>query len=292
MQEFTYHRASTVEEACERLAADENAAVLAGGQTLLLELRAGDADVDRVVDVGSLDDLDRIAVTPEHVCVGATATYARVRSHDRVRSVLPALPRMVSHVGDEQIRSRATLVGGVLCASPTGHPPPLAVGLDARLTVRSRSGERTVAAADLYERPGETTLADDELVTEVRFPRPDEGTAVAFETVSGPQGVDAIVNLAAAVRTDAGRIANATFVVGGVTPTPSRLRDVERRLAGERISDDLRTEAVATAVDAVDVTLERTWDDGYRRSLVGETVGRVLDRVDGGAGRADREVGA
>lgn len=291
MEQFTYHRPSTVEEACERLAVDENAAVLAGGQTLLLELRSGAADADHVVDVGSVDGLNGVTVTDDHVCVGATATYAQVLANDRVRSVLPALPEMASHVGDEQIRSQATLVGGVLCASPVGHPPPLAVCLDARVVARSRAGERTVAATELYERPGETTLADDELVTELRFGCPGEDATVVFETVPGPQGVDAVLNLAAVVRIDDGRVEDCTLVVGGVTPTPTRLPDVEAFLVGETPSDDLRSEAVATAADAVDVTLDSRWDDGYRRSLVGETVGRVVDRVDPRTGPARREVG-
>lgn len=280
MQQLRYVRPGSVDGVCSSL--DEHGtdvAVLAGGQSLVLDLQSGDSpDVDGVVDVGRIESLDRIDVTTDAVTVGAAATYERVAGAAAVQDGLPVLPEMIGYVGDRQVRARGTLVGGLAYADPAGHPPTLAVGLDAEVTALSADGSRTIPAEEFYTGPFETALGPTEFIPEVTLPIPSGDATVVFECVSGPQDATTVVTLAAVIRHDGAHVVDCRFAVGNVTATPDRLDDVEALLSGTDVPA-VADEVVAAATANVEPTVEDRWSDRYRREMVGTLVADALDRV-------------
>ena len=74
--DFTYHRATGVDDALERLAADgDGVKLIGGGQSLgpMLNLRLARPRV--LVDISSIEPLRRVETTREHVIAGAAATH-------------------------------------------------------------------------------------------------------------------------------------------------------------------------------------------------------------------------
>ena len=143
-------------------------------------------------------------------------------------------------------RIHAVLGGSEHCIAT--HPSDMAVAmlaLGARVEVEGTDGERRVVAlGDLYRLPGdtpeiETTLAEGDLITAVLLPPPPEGFQTYRKVRDRASYAFALVSVAAAIRMEGDRIAEAALAFGGLAPRPWRDPEVEAVLTGEAPSDAL-----------------------------------------------------
>jgi carbon-monoxide dehydrogenase medium subunit len=197
--------------------------------------------------------------------------------HDEIPRVAPLLSYALPLIGHPAIRSRGTIGGSMAHADPAAELPAVAVALDAELVAQSRQrGRRSIAAGDFFTGFLSTALEPDEILTEVRIPRPVATTGSAFEEVARRHGDFAMVGAAAVIRLDAGRIAGARVVLTGVSDAPLRLTAVESVVNGVEPAD----EVFADAADQVTRTLEPPADvhgsSAYRRHLAGVLIKRTL----------------
>ena len=168
---FQYRVTRTVAEATDALAEfGDEAAVLAGGQSLvpLLNLRLARPRV--VVDINPVTELGTHHMSPDAVVVGAMVRARQLERCDDVAAVLPLLRRALSFVAHPQIRSRTTIGGNVAHADPASELPAVLVALGGAVTVRSAAGERNIAAAEFFQGPMMTAIGEGELITGVTFP--------------------------------------------------------------------------------------------------------------------------
>lgn len=165
---FAFAEPETVDDACAALARHADAAVLAGGQSLVAQLNARERRPGVVVSIGRIARL--LAVTAEGATlrIGAAATQRAVEQHPDTPAVLRAALRCVGHV---PTRNRGTVGGSIAFGDPAAELPAVLVALDGAVTLRSARGERTVRARDLYIGPFRTVLAPDELLTAITLPR-------------------------------------------------------------------------------------------------------------------------
>lgn len=169
---FDYVRARCLDEALAlRVAGDDEAKYLAGGQSLgpLLNLRL--ARPSRLIDVRRLPELAGWSDEGAMLRIGAGLTHAAIED-----GVLPgALGRFLASVARgiayRAVRNRGTLGGSLAHADPAADWVSTMALLDARLEVRSQSGSRVIAAADLVDGPLSTRLAPEELIVAVRVPK-------------------------------------------------------------------------------------------------------------------------
>ncbi len=220
MSSFRYERPATLAEATALLAgAPGRARVLAGGTDLLVARRAGSARPELVVDVKRIPGLGDIAWTPDgDLVLGACVPVQDVADDARVREVFPALAEGALAIGSVQIRARATLGGNLANASPCMDTAPPLLVLGARLLATGPGGEREIPLAEFFRGVKRTALAEGEIVTAVRVPRPPAGLATAFDKVKRVFGHDlALVNAAAAFDPGA-RTLRAAFGSCGTTP--------------------------------------------------------------------------
>jgi len=73
-------------------------------------------------------------------------------------------------IADRQVRHRGTIGGSLAHGDPASDLPAVLLATEGSVVARSPGGERSIAAADLFEDYLTTSLADDEILTEVRFP--------------------------------------------------------------------------------------------------------------------------
>ena len=175
---LTYLRPDSVAEALEQLAAaDGDAKILAGGQSLvpLLNLRMARPDI--LVDIGHLAALDFVKEHSGTVVIGAMTKQRAVEMSPLVSQRCPLIAQGLHHVGHLQIRNRGTIGGSLAHADPSAELPCVAVALDATLTVRGASGTREVAAADFFLGPYTTVLAESEILTQLTIPATEEPAA-------------------------------------------------------------------------------------------------------------------
>jgi carbon-monoxide dehydrogenase medium subunit len=272
-----YEAPKTVEEAVGLLAEHEDeASVLAGGQSLipLLALRLARPAV--LVDINGVDQLSGIVVTDGWVGIGAMTREYVAEESGTIADSVPLLAAALPLIGHEAIRSRGTIGGSLAHADPAAEIPAVARALDAEFVVRGLSGQRVVRAAEWFEGYLMTSRAPGELLTEVRFPTAGPGTGTSFQEVTRRHGDFAIVGLAASVTVSDGTITDARLAFAGVSDVPARATEAENLLVGERPSAELFDEAARRATDDIDPPADLHGSSEYRRRVAAALVRRGL----------------
>lgn len=282
MQEITFHRPDSTDAACDLLGEHgHDAAVLAGGQSLVQMLKQRIVDTEHVVDITGIDELEGITETDDSLRVGAGVTYDTVRSHPQVADRIPVLDEALGTVGDVQIRSRGTLAGGIAHADPQGDPPVVASALDATIHVAGPDGQRSVPASEFFWGLFETDLETDELITAVEVPLLPESAYSTYRAFAPREGDYAIASLAAILDFEDGVVADATLTVGSVGDVPQHVAAAEDTVVGEHLTVGLCEDAAAVAREAVDAFGDEMGSEEYKEALVERLVRDALtDAID------------
>jgi carbon-monoxide dehydrogenase medium subunit len=272
-----YEAPATIAEAVDLLAEHQDeASVLAGGQSLipLLALRLARPAV--LIDINRVGELSGVSVTDGWVAIGAMTREYAAEESETVAGSVPLLAAALPLVGHEAIRSRGTIGGSMAHADPAAELPAVARALDAEFVVRSRSGDRVVPAAEWFEGYLATSRRDDEILVEVRFPAAGPDTGVAFQEVARRHGDFAIVGLAASLTLTDRAISDARLAFAGIADVPVRAADAEDLLAGERPSAELFDEAARRATADIDPPADLNGSPEYRKKVAATLVRRAL----------------
>ena len=167
MQAFGYARAGSVEEAASLHGGRGGVAFLAGGMSLVPDMKAGRAAPESVVDISRIDALKAIAVEGDTLVIGAGVTHALVAVSETVARMVPALNALADGIGHPQVRHLGTLGGTLAKADPVTDWPPALLALRAVV----RTDRREIEAAAFFTGPFKTALDPGELITAVAFPR-------------------------------------------------------------------------------------------------------------------------
>jgi CO/xanthine dehydrogenase FAD-binding subunit len=272
-----YEAPRTVSEAVESLAEHQDeASVLAGGQSLipLLALRLAHPAV--LIDINGIAELSGVAKTDGWVAIGAMTREYVAEESETITDHVPLLAAALPLIGHEAIRNRGTVGGSLAHADPAAELPAVARALDAEFVVRGPSGERVIPAAEWFEGFLTTSRRPDELLTEVRFPAAGRGTGVSFQEVSRRHGDFAIVGLAASLTLSEGAISDARLAFSGLSDVPVRAGDTEDLLVGERPSAELFDEAARRATGDADPPADLHGSADYRKKAAAAVVRRSL----------------
>ncbi len=272
-----YEAPATVAAAVDLLAEHQDeASVLAGGQSLipLLALRLARPAV--LIDINGLQELSGVSASNGWVAVGAMTREYVAEDSKTIAGSVPLLAAALPLIGHEAIRSRGTIGGSLAHADPAAELPAVARALDAEFVVRSQSGERVIAAADWFEGYLTTSRSADELLVEVRFPVAGPGTGVAFQEVARRHGDFAIVGLAASLTLSDGAFSDARLACAGIADVPVRAHEAAEFLVGERPSADLFEEAARLATAGIDPPADLHGSSQYRKKVAATLVRRGL----------------
>ena len=176
MYDFSYHRAGSVADASSKLKAAEDGKLVAGGMTLIPTLKQRLAQPSDLIDLGGIKDLAGITADGSGVTIGAMTTHGAVATSKDVKSAIPALAHLAGEIGDPQVRHRGTIGGSIANNDPAADYPAACIGLGATIV----TSKREIAADDFFKGLFETALADDEIVTAVRFPKPNRAAYMKF----------------------------------------------------------------------------------------------------------------
>ena len=176
---FTYKRAGSAEEALD-LAAEhgEDAKFLAGGHSLLPLMKLRLAAPEVIIDLGGLRDLSYVTDQGSYVAIGALTRHHDVEHSEVLGREVPLLAYAAGQVGDPQIRHRGTIGGSIAHADPASDLPAVLLALDATVVARGAGGEREIGIGEFFQGLFETVLEPDELLTEIRVPKPASGGVV------------------------------------------------------------------------------------------------------------------
>jgi len=274
---FDYVRPASLREACEILAADEDARIIAGGQTLVPMLAMRLARPSRLVDIARLDELRGIRAEPAVLTIGAATRQVEVERSDVACRALPLLAKALPWVGHPPTRSRGTVGGSIAHADPSAEIPLVAVTLGAEIEIANASGDSTTPADEFIIGPMLTAVMPGDCVRAIRFPvwsHPRIGTG--FHEVSARQSDFAFVAAAAQVALDEnGGCIEAALGLGGVGDRAIRI-DVSA-LLGTAPSTAEAADIVRAVLADLEVGSDLHVSDSYRRRVAVTLAVRALE---------------
>ncbi len=276
---FDYIRAVSIEETCALLAADEDARVIAGGQSLVPMLAMRVARPTRLIDILRLPELSGVRDDGSAVVIGAATRQAAAERDPLIAAKVPLLAKIFPWIGHPATRGRGTIGGSIAHADPSAEIPLVAATLRAEIVVRGASGDSVIRADQFFLGPMVTALPQGGLLTEIRFPvwaQPRVG--VGFQEVNARHSDFAFVCAAAQVAVDDdGRCTACALGVGGLGEYPVRIEQAEAELIGSGLGDAAVAKAVGSAMETIDIWGDLHASADYRRRVGGVLARRALN---------------
>lgn len=275
-----YFRPTTLEEAIALARDNPGARLVAGGTDLVVELRRGVRPTDALVDLTAIGGLKYVAERDGAIELGALATHNDVLASALCHAAAFPLVDACLEVGAPQIRTRGTIAGNLVTASPANDTIPALVALHASLAVVGANGESLVSLECFYPGFRQTTLRPGELVRALRFPAlgPDQRGAFVKLGLRGAQAIS-VVNAAVVLRLDGAVVADARIALGCVAPTVVRAAAAEAFLRGRRLDPPTIARAGELALDAASPIDDVRGSAQYRRRVLPGLVGQALERA-------------
>jgi carbon-monoxide dehydrogenase medium subunit len=283
--DFDYARPEQLEDAIALMAANRGEAkIIAGGQSLIPMLAFRLAAPRLLVDIGRIQNLNRIAVGPDGVRLGSLVRWRDIERDAKLGATHPLLCEAVRHVAHYQIRNRGTVGGSLAHADPAAELPGVAVACDAQIAVAGPHGTRRIAAAEFFTGPLMTALAPDEVITELHLPAWPRERRWAFDEFSRRRGDFALSGVLAFYdRADDGSARDPHIAGIGIGDRPMRLEAAETALNGKRVEPKAIAEAAAAAGETIEVSDDIHAPADYRRALLQTLIERALTRTTEGA---------
>jgi carbon-monoxide dehydrogenase medium subunit len=274
---FDYAAPTSIDEALTLLTeGGDDAKLLAGGHSLLPLMKLRFAAPSLLIDLKNVPGLFGI----EHgngdgVRIGALTTHATVQADQSLG--LPA--EAARQIADQQVRNRGTIGGSLAHGDPASDLPTVLLTMDGSVTARGPGGERTIAAADLFQDYLTTAIADDEVITDVRLPA-TEGYGHAYLKFARRAEDWAMVGVAALVR-GTGTFEDVRIGLTHMGSTPLRATQVEQALIGQPIEPGRIRAAAEAAGEGTDPPGDLNATPDYKRHLARVLVRRAIEQAAG-----------
>ena len=276
---FGYVAARSVEEALQLLTQHgDDAKLLAGGHSLIPAMKLRLASPRYLIDLGSVPGLRGVRIDGESLAIGALTVHADIAASDLVRKQLPGLADAASMIGDVQVRNRGTVGGSVAHADPAADLPVILTALNASFVLQSASGNRTVGAEDFFIDFYTTTIAANEVLTEIRVPLPPSGAGTAYAKLPHPASGYVVVSAGVSIhRQPSGQCASARIAIGGMGSNPIRATATEAALQGQPLTPDVIARAAAKAADGTDPDDDSYASADYKRQVATVYARRAIE---------------
>jgi len=273
---FDYQSPSSIEEALALLTeAGDEGKIMAGGQSLIPVLKLRLAAPEMVIDLGKIDSLRGISEDGDALVIGAMTPHHEVAGNPLVAQHAALIAKATQTVADPQVRHRGTFGGALVHADPAGDLPAPALALDAGFVIVGPGGSRTVPASDFFVDLFTTAVGEDEILTQVRIPK-KTGWGTDYQKFTRVKQQWSIVGVAAAIRVEDGKIAEARIGLTNMGSVPIRATTVEQALVGCALEEGAIAQATASAGDGTNPPSDINGDADYRRHLASVLTKRAV----------------
>ena len=197
---FSYYEAKDLADAINIKKTDDDAVILAGGQSLLPTLNMRLSNPSVLIDIGNINELKKIKVEDSHLIIGAMCSHSQLMNDLVVNEKLPILNKILSQIAHPAIRNKGTHGGSIAYGDPAAELPAFAVLVNAEIILSGPNGERTVSAKDFYKGLFETAINSDEILTSVKYPINFNDTKLFFDEVTRRHGDYAMAGLVGSIK--------------------------------------------------------------------------------------------
>jgi len=272
--QFDYEAPESLEQAVRMLHENgEDAKLLAGGHSLLPLMKLRLAAPTLLVDLRKVPGMHGIQRENGSWRVGAMTRHADLQDTPE----LGIASKAASGIADQQVRNRGTIGGSLAHGDPASDLPAVLLALEGEITAQGLSGLRSIAAADLFQDYLTTSLAHDEVITEVRLPATD-GWGYGYEKFTRRAEDWAMVGVCALVkRAGDGSCEDVRIGLTNMGSTPLRATAAEAALRGQALDGDSIAGAAEQAAEGTEPPGDLNATPGYKRHLARVLTRRALE---------------
>lgn len=277
---FDYQAARDLDHAFTLLAqGGGEAKLLAGGQSLIPLMKFRLATPRALIDLNRIVGLAYIKENGE-LRIGALTREYELETSDVVRSRYAILTDTAAVIADPLVRNLATVGGNLAHADPANDHPATMLALRASVVARSAKGERVIPIDELFVDTFQTSLRPDEILTEIRIPKPAPKSGGAYLKLERKVGDFAIAGAAAyLVLDDKGAVKSAGIGLTNVGSTAIRPKKAEAALVGNMPDDKAIAAASAAAAAESQPSGDLRGPAEYKRDVVRVLTARAIRRA-------------
>lgn len=280
MKNFEYLEPATVAEACKLLSHHHGEAkVFAGGAHLTILMKQGLYEPKVLINIKRISELKRISWDPAAgLRIGALVTHHELETAPLVREHFPVLAEAEREVANIRVRNMGTVGGNLASGEPLTDLSQIFIALDASVNIVGATGARTIAVEELFVDFYQTSLSEDEILTEVLIPPLPSRSGIEYIRFSSSSVVDkpsagVAVRISLEAKSDVCAISR--FVLGCVGATPTRAKKAEAIVAGQKVTAELAAEAGVLASQESSPTSDLRGSEQYKRGIVRTLVRRA-----------------
>jgi len=284
MRNFDYLEPTTVAEACALLKQHAGEAkVFAGGSHLTILMKQGLYQPKALVNIKKISELKGIKYDAnEGLGIGALVTHREIETSALVREKFPVLSEAEREVANIRVRNMGTVGGNLASGEPLTDLSQIFIALDGKTKIAGPNGQRVIPVEELFLDFYTTSLADDEILTQVVLPPLPPRSGVEYIRFSSSSVVDK-PSAGVAVRLTLERsdetVQTARIVLGCVGATPVRARKAEGLLSGKKLTPELSEQAGSIASTECSPTSDLRGSEQYKRAIVRTLVKRAAAKA-------------
>jgi aerobic carbon-monoxide dehydrogenase medium subunit len=280
VKNFDYLEPTSIAEACALLKQHAGEAkVFAGGAHVTILMKQGLYQPKALVNIKKISELKGISFdTQEGLIIGALVTHREIETSALVKEKLPVLCEAEREVANIRVRNMGTVGGNLASGEPLTDLSQIFISLDGKVKVTGPSGQRTIMVEELFLDFYTTSLAEDEIITQVVLPSPPVCSGIEYIRFSSSSVVDKpSAGVAVRLSLDKEAVRVARIVLGCVGPTPVRAKSAEALVIGKILNADLIREAGALASQECSPIGDLRGSEEYKRAIVRTLVKRATD---------------
>lgn len=279
MKNFEYLEPTSIAEACTLLKQHgDEAKIFAGGAHLTILMKQGLYQPRALINIKKIAELKGIRCSDAELSIGALVTHRELETSALVRDKFPVLCEAEREVANIRVRHMGTVGGNLASGEPLTDLSQIFIALDGKVKIAGPNGERTIPVQELFLDFYTTSLADDEIITEVMIPLLPKKSGIEYLRFSSSSVVDkpaagVAVRLTLEPANEMTQLAR--VVLGCVGATPVRARRAEEILTGKPVALDSAVEAGKAASQECDPISDLRGSADYKRAIVGTLVRRA-----------------
>lgn len=227
--------------------------VIAGGTDIIIELRNEKISPKILIDTSKIEELKRVEEDRKYISIGAGVTFTEIVENPLFKDVVYGLYKSCKMVGAPQIRNKGTIGGNIAHGGAAADSVPPLIALKSIVTLESIDGIREISLEKYYG----DTIKDNELLTKIRFEKPNKNQVLSFSKLGLRQAL-AISRLttSALIEYEGEKIKNIVVASGALGISPLREYTVEEYLKGKEIEEETIVEAINVLEKAMKERLE------------------------------------
>ena len=279
LPDFKYHRPKTLEEAYGILLSCSNAALIAGGTDLLVEIKQVRRKHDDIISLNHIDELNSITEDKNSVYIGSAVSFNEILASTIIKKYCSVLIDAVSQIGTHQVRNTATIGGNLCTCASCADSAPVLIAYDAEVEVGSIHGSRKMPLTDFLLSHHQSNISQGEILKNIIIRKHESNFVAGFQKFGLREASSiSVASVAVGMIIENAVVTKSSVVVGACAPTAIRIKTAESKLTGAATGDLTGSSAILSEIaDSVSAEIKPI-DDIRGSALFRKEIVRTLTK--------------